>query len=88
MPVSDPKDRIPGDLTIGELLDEYEDVDSMPKIPITSGEHLQILLDEYGVVGPDGRPIPLGLPPTQKQAKVILTSLTPFNKVPRQVFSH
>ena len=58
---SDPSDDLPGDLTIGEVLPGYEDVESQPKFDVSvlpdsesDAQHWQILLDDGGVLGPDG----------------------------------
>ncbi|THH20588.1 hypothetical protein EW146_g785 [Bondarzewia mesenterica] len=62
----DPDEKFPGDLTIGELISGYENVTSQPKLNVTevsskdsSIQHWQVLLDPYGVVGPDGQAIKL-----------------------------
>lgn len=58
----DPDDTFPGDITIGEIISGYDNVTSQPKVEVTSassstGQHWQILLDENGILGPDGEPI-------------------------------
>lgn len=58
----DPTDPWPGDVTIGEILNDFENVTSQPKLAVTevktgNGQHWQALLDPNGVIGPDGQPI-------------------------------
>ena len=59
---NDPSDPFPGDMTIGHPIDGYENVTSMPKLPVFDvpdrfGQHWQTLLDENGIIGPDGNPV-------------------------------
>ncbi|KAH7885425.1 aspartic peptidase domain-containing protein [Phlebopus sp. FC_14] len=58
----DPEEPYPGDLSIGEVLSQYQDIYNAPKHPVTTvslngGQHWQILLDENGIIGPNGQPI-------------------------------
>jgi hypothetical protein len=58
----DPTDPFPGDLTVGSLVQGFENVTSQPKLPVfdvraRGGQHWQTLLDEDGIIGPDGNPI-------------------------------
>ncbi|KAG2151405.1 aspartic peptidase domain-containing protein [Suillus clintonianus] len=58
----DPDEPYPGDLTIGEVLANYEDIYTQPQHPVTSvmvpgNQHWMTLLDENGIIGPDGQPI-------------------------------
>ena len=58
----DPTDPFPGDLTIGVPVTGYENVTTMPKLPVfeassSTGQHWQTELDQNGVLGPDGQPI-------------------------------
>jgi hypothetical protein len=53
-----------GDITVGEILPGYEAVTSQPKLNVTvvslaasGNQHWQALLDEDGIIGPDGNPI-------------------------------
>ncbi|RDB14602.1 Pepsin A [Hypsizygus marmoreus] len=62
----DPTDFYSGSLTIGEILDGYEGVVSEPKLPVIDlaeprrgDQHFQVLLDEDGLIGPDGKAISL-----------------------------
>jgi len=62
----DPDDPFPGDLSVGEPLSGYDAITSQPKIGVTkvsaadiSGQHWQVLLDQNGVIGPDGKFIPV-----------------------------
>jgi hypothetical protein len=60
----DPGNTYPGDITIGEILQGYEDVLNQPHLPVTSvprgdggNQHWQVLVDADGIIGPDGKPI-------------------------------
>lgn len=58
----DPTDPFPGDLTIGQPVPGFENVTSMPHLPVFDvgddlGQHWQTLLDENGIIGPDGNPV-------------------------------
>jgi hypothetical protein len=48
---SDPTDKFPGDMTVGEIIPGFEAIDSQPKISVAqvpsadiSGQHWQVLL--------------------------------------------
>ena len=63
---NDPTDKYPGNITVGEILHGLENVTSQPREPVTTlqppdaaSQHWQVLLDEDGVLGPDGQPIPV-----------------------------
>ncbi|KAK0487699.1 aspartic peptidase domain-containing protein [Armillaria novae-zelandiae] len=92
----DPTDVFPGDISIGELLDGYSNVESEPKLEVTivpDGEsiqqHFQILLDEDGIIGPDGKPISITTEVNQtsnsKQATAILDTGFSLSQVPKSV---
>lgn len=57
----DPDNPFPGDLTVGEYLPGYEDVQNQPKLPVDwakhGNQHWSVLLDPNGVIGPDGQAI-------------------------------
>ncbi|EMD40138.1 hypothetical protein CERSUDRAFT_112356 [Gelatoporia subvermispora B] len=63
----DPLDDFPGDLTVGEVLPGYENITSQPKLDVSlvslsnainqQNQHWQALLDEDGVIGPDGKSV-------------------------------
>lgn len=60
----DPSDRFPGDLTVGEVLPGYDDINSQPKLNVSQvsvtdlgDQHWQTLLDPNGIIGPDGKTI-------------------------------
>ncbi|KAI0081265.1 acid protease [Panus rudis PR-1116 ss-1] len=60
----DPDDKYPGDLTIGQTIDGYENITSQPKLEVFevstgSGQHWQTLTDANGILGPDGQPLNL-----------------------------
>ncbi|KAK0441622.1 aspartic peptidase domain-containing protein [Armillaria borealis] len=92
----DPTDVFPGDISIGELLDGYSNVESEPKLQITTvpvGESIeqnfQILLDEDGISGPDGKPISITTEVKQtsnsKQATAVLDTGFAMSQVPKSV---
>jgi hypothetical protein len=93
---NDPSDPFPGDLTVGEVLPGYEDVNNQPKLPVTQvslahkgGQHWQLLLDEDGIYGPDGNPINIstvvGATSDKKQATAILDTGFTLPQVPKYV---
>lgn len=57
----DPDDQYPGDLTVGEIVDGYEDVLNQPKMNVTwakhGNQHWSTLVDPSGILGPDGQPL-------------------------------
>lgn len=58
----DPANPYPGNLTIGTTIPGYENITSMPKLPVTAvsnkaRQHWQTTLDPNGVIGPDGQPV-------------------------------
>ena len=61
---SDPKEMYLGEITVGELLQGLENIRRQRKVPVTVlqtlyslDQHWQVLLDEDGIIGPDGQPI-------------------------------
>ncbi|KAK0221600.1 aspartic peptidase domain-containing protein [Armillaria fumosa] len=92
----DPTDVLSGEMPIGELLDGYSNVEGEPKLEVTfvsdgnsSHQHFQILLDEDGIIGPDGKPISITTEVNQtsnsKQATVVLDTGTSTSQVPKYV---
>ncbi|KAH7914244.1 aspartic peptidase domain-containing protein [Hygrophoropsis aurantiaca] len=60
----DPDEPYPGDLTIGETIDNFTPILNQPKHAVTytnvlGNQHWQTLLDANGIIGPDGKVIPL-----------------------------
>ena len=60
----DPTDKFPGNITVGEILQGLKNVTNQPREPVTTlqpsaaaNQHWQVLIDEDGIIGPDGRPI-------------------------------
>lgn len=58
----DPINPFPGDLTIGQPVQGFENVTSMPQLPVVNvndglGQHWQALVDADGIIGPDGQPV-------------------------------
>ncbi|OSD07489.1 acid protease [Trametes coccinea BRFM310] len=60
----DPSSASTGQLTVSEVLPQYSNITSMPKLPVTKvhkltdeDQHWQVLTDVNGVLGPDGQPI-------------------------------
>ena len=60
---NDPAETYPGSITVGEYLQGFENITSQPREPVTAlppdspDQHWQVLLDEDGIIGPDGQPI-------------------------------
>ncbi|KAG5644774.1 hypothetical protein DXG03_007682 [Asterophora parasitica] len=90
----DPTDFYSGSLTIGEVLNDFEDVLKQPKLPVVyvpherSDQHFQVLLDENGLIGPDGKPIPIisevESASNRKQATVVLDTGFSLPQVPKR----
>jgi hypothetical protein len=57
----DPDNQYPGDLTVGEIVDGYDDVLNQPKLNVTwakyGNQHWSTLVDPGGIIGPDGQPL-------------------------------
>ena len=60
----DPAEMYPGDITVGEILQGLENITNQPRVPVTAlpapdaaNQHWQVLLDEDGIIGPNGQPI-------------------------------
>ncbi|KAG6915623.1 hypothetical protein DXG01_010662 [Tephrocybe rancida] len=87
----DPTDFFGGSLTIGEVISGFETVLKQPKLPvinsIANDQHFQILLDEDGLIGPDGRPIAIHteVAATQNDEQITVVLDTGFSlpQVPR-----
>ena len=61
---NDPAELYLGDITVGEVLQGLESITNQPRVPVTilqtldsEYQHWQVLLDEDGIIGPDGQPI-------------------------------
>ena len=61
---SDPAELYPGDITVSEVLPGLENITNQSQVPVTilqtfesEDQHWQVLLDEDGIIGPDGQPI-------------------------------
>ncbi|KAK0504253.1 aspartic peptidase domain-containing protein [Armillaria luteobubalina] len=92
----DPTDVLSGEISIGELLHGYSNVEGEPKLEVTiasdgnsSHQHFQILLDEDSIIGPDGKPISITTEVNQtsnsKQATVVLDTGSSRCQVPKYV---
>ncbi|KAL0960742.1 hypothetical protein HGRIS_005766 [Hohenbuehelia grisea] len=92
----DPTDPLPGDLTVGELLPGYESVTSQPKLIVTDvpifevgDQHFQLLVDEDGLIGPDGNSIPVRTAvdetKNKKQVTAIVDTGFSLSQVPKNV---
>ncbi|KAI0294677.1 aspartic peptidase domain-containing protein [Multifurca ochricompacta] len=79
---NDPAEKYPGDITVGEILPGLENITSQPK-------HWQVLLDEEGIIGPDGKPIQVQTrvktTQNQKQLTATLDTGYSFPQVPQEV---
>ncbi|KAF9013317.1 aspartic peptidase domain-containing protein [Cyathus striatus] len=92
---TDPNEFFSGSITVGDLLPVYSDVESKPKLPMTqvpetqeNDQHLQVLLDMDGVIGPDGEPIPFQTGVTgalDKRATAVLDCGFSFPQLPKSV---
>lgn len=75
----DPSDSFPGDFTVGELLPGYEDVEHQPKLPVDfakhGNQHWSVLLDEDGIIGPNGQSIPMTTRVASTKDKQMLTAM-------------
>ncbi|KAJ7143496.1 aspartic peptidase domain-containing protein [Mycena crocata] len=94
--LNDPTDTFPGDLTVGELLPNFTDVQNQPKLLVTdvainnqANQHFQVLLDSGGFIGPDGNSIPVTSAVTstgnKKQATVVIDTGFSLPQVPSSV---
>lgn len=90
----DPDEPYPGDLAIGEVLTKYEDIQTQPQHPVTSvmlpgNQHWMTLLDENGIIGPDGKPITIKTQVTNtsypKNATVVFDTGFTFPQVPSYI---
>ncbi|KDR82581.1 hypothetical protein GALMADRAFT_237973 [Galerina marginata CBS 339.88] len=92
----DPTDFFSGSITIGEVLNDYAGILNEPHLNITNvpdnmsdDQHLQILLDPDGVIGPNGKPIPIETEVDQtadkKQATVVFDCGFTLPQLPRSV---
>ena len=92
-------DDIPGNITIGEILPGYEAISSQPKLNVTelklteqTAQHWQTLLDEDGIIGPNGKVVDVttGVSSTSndKQLTVVFDTGYSLPQVPRCVVQH
>ncbi|KIJ62532.1 hypothetical protein HYDPIDRAFT_114175 [Hydnomerulius pinastri MD-312] len=91
---NDPDDPYPGDLSIGDVLPELNDILNTTKHSVTTSgikfsQHWQILLDENGIIGPNGKPIPITSQVTNttnpKNATVVFDTGFSLPQVPRYI---
>ncbi|TFY65812.1 hypothetical protein EVG20_g5276 [Dentipellis fragilis] len=93
---SDPTDKFPGQITIGEIVPGYENINNQPKVPVTrlssrnaGDQHWQVLLDESGIIGPDGQPLnvqtQVSSTSNKKQLTAIFDSGFTLPQVPKAV---
>ncbi|KAL1743093.1 aspartic peptidase domain-containing protein [Schizophyllum fasciatum] len=94
--LDDPTDTFPGDLTVGSTLDNYTDVEKQPKLDVTEvpvreegDQHFQVLIDEGGIIGPDGKSIKVSTEvdetKNKKQATAVIDTGFSLSQVPRNV---
>lgn len=95
----DPTDSFNGSITVGEVLKDYAAILDETKLNITTvpgnmieEQHLQVLLDTDGLIGPDGHSIQIESNVTQtenrKQATVVFDCGFTLPQVTRSVISH
>ena len=78
----DPSDIFPGELTVGELVEGYENITSQPQLNVTQvsisergDQHWQLSVDDDGVIGPDGKPIDIDTSVKQTSNKGQVTAV-------------
>jgi hypothetical protein len=85
---NDPTEKYPGDITVGEILQGLENITNQPRVPVTAlpapdavSQHWQVLLDEDGIIGPNGQPIQVqsGVKSTQNRNQLTATFDTGFS---------
>ncbi|KAH9053739.1 acid protease [Lactarius vividus] len=93
---NDPAEKYPGNITVGEVFPGLENITNEPQVPVTSlppsdsaDQHWQVLLDEDGIIGPDGKPIQVQTKvqstPNPKQLTAIFDTGYSFPQVPQEV---
>jgi hypothetical protein len=92
---NDPAEKYPGDITVGEIMQGLENITSQPRVPVTTlpldaaDQHWQVLLDEDGIIGPNGQPIQVqsGVKNTQNrnQLTAVFDTGYSFPQVPQYV---
>ena len=91
---NDSTEKYPGDITVGEILQGLENITNQPRVPVTVApdavdQHWQVLLDEDGIIGPNGQPIHVqsGVKSTQNRNQLTAMFDTGFSypQVPQYV---
>lgn len=84
---NDPSGISSTEIAVGEITPGYDNVQSMPHlaVPTTLSQHWQVLIDDNGIIGPDGNVIPItsnvsGI--SQGQAVALLDTGTSLAQVP------
>ena len=61
---NDTEEAYTGEVTISEILPEFQNISNQPKVPvsvleskISADQHFSVLLDSDGIIGPDGNAI-------------------------------
>jgi hypothetical protein len=93
VPDLDPTDPFPGSITVGDILSGFENVLNEPRLPVTIDvqqsvdQHFQVLLDQDGLIGPDGHSIPLhtnvAATPNKNQATVVFDTGFSLPQIPK-----
>jgi hypothetical protein len=62
----EPGNPFPGDITVCDILPGYEAINSEPQLSVSvvslsdyGNQHWQTLLDDNGIIGPNGQPVPV-----------------------------
>jgi hypothetical protein len=85
---NDPAEMYPGDITVGEILQGLENITNQPRVPVTTlaapdavNQQWQVLLDEDGIIGPNGQPIQVqsGVKSTQNRNQLTAMFDTGFS---------
>jgi hypothetical protein len=93
---NDPAEMYPGDITVGEIFPGMENITNEPHVSVTAlppvdsaDQHWQVLIDENGIIGPDGNPIQVqtGVQSTANpnQLTVVFDTGSSFAHVPQCV---
>ena len=86
----DPDEQYPGQVTVSDVLPDRRGILDQPKLSVkavrssqSGNQHWQVLLDQNGIIGPDGHPITLHTKDSSKRITVIFDTGFSFNQVPK-----
>lgn len=85
----DPNEQYPGQITVSDILPDRQGILDQPKLPVkavrssqSGNQHWQVVLDQNGIIGPDGHPITLHTKAKGRITVIFDTGFT-FNQVPK-----